>query len=111
MKTKWILASLLLLAGRTGPVSAEDSQPLLQPLHPRVILLDAEGQKVADTLRPISTMQSCGVCHDTSYIAAHSFHVGVGLDERTTSARRPTAGRGITVPVCLDAGTRSSTAI
>ncbi len=92
MKTKWILGSLLLLAGRTGPISAEGSQSL-QPLHPRVILLDAEGQKVADTLRPISTMQSCGACHDTSYIATHSFHVGVGLDERTdvgaTSDRRP----------------------
>ena len=32
---------------------------------------------------PSSTMRTCIGCHDTDYIEGHSFHVGLGYDERT----------------------------
>ncbi len=52
-------------------------------LHPAVVLVDSEGTPVLQSGRPVSTMQSCGKCHDTQYIAAHSYHVSLGRDERT----------------------------
>ena len=53
--------------------------------HPDFVLLDAEGNEVLEStgyeVAPISTMRTCGECHDTAYIAAHSYHVAVGFDE------------------------------
>jgi hypothetical protein len=64
--------SLLLLAavGRAGSL-----------LHPDVALLDADGRSVLETNRPVSPERTCGECHDTAYIASHSYHALVGLDE------------------------------
>lgn len=52
-------------------------------LHPDVLLLDADGEEARLTGKPVSPMQTCGSCHDTDYIAAHSYHAAVGFDERT----------------------------
>ncbi len=52
------------------------------PLHPPVVLLDEEGAEVLETGKPVSPMVTCGECHDTDYIAEHSYHVAVGFDER-----------------------------
>ena len=49
--------------------------------HPPITLFDAEGKNVLDTGRPVSTMRSCARCHDTQYIATHSYHVSLGSDE------------------------------
>ena len=51
------------------------------PLHPAVELLDAQGDPVLESGRPVSTMKTCGGCHDTEYIASHSYHAAVGADE------------------------------
>lgn len=51
----------------------------ISPLHPSFPLLDKEGVNVLDSGEPVSTMQTCGACHDSEFIAAHSFHVDVGL--------------------------------
>jgi Ni/Fe-hydrogenase b-type cytochrome subunit len=48
-------------------------------MHPQFRFLDAEGKHVLETGAPISTMKTCGNCHDTDYIANHSFHADVGL--------------------------------
>ncbi len=51
------------------------------PMHPELELLDPAGVPVVQSLGPVSTMRSCGACHDTAYIEQHSSHVGVGLSD------------------------------
>lgn len=48
--------------------------------HPAVPFLDANGQKVIESGEALSTMKTCGACHDTDYIASHSYHVSLGTD-------------------------------
>ncbi len=78
MIRSWIALATILLASRTLWAASDTARPL----HPPVALLDHAGESVVQTGRPVSTMQSCGRCHDTSYIAAHSYHVSAGRDER-----------------------------
>jgi len=59
------------------------------PIHPPVPLLDAEGQSVVKSGKPVSTMKSCAACHDTQYIAAHSYHVALGRNERMAMGSLP----------------------
>jgi hypothetical protein len=71
---------LLLWLAASGTVAA---------MHPAVGLLDADGKNVLDSDRPVSTMRTCGACHDTKYIAAHSYHVSLGSDERSLPGQVP----------------------
>ncbi len=63
------------------------------PLHPTFPFLDTEGNNVLETGNPISTMQTCGQCHDTAFIESHSFHADVGysamMDGEEFSASQP----------------------
>jgi len=47
-------------------------------LHPEFPLLDAEGRPVLLSGRPLSTMRTCGECHDTVFIEASSDHADAG---------------------------------
>lgn len=49
------------------------------PLHPSFAFLDADNNNVLDSGNPISTMTTCGTCHDTAFIAEHSVHADAGL--------------------------------
>ncbi len=49
-------------------------------LHPPIPLLDEDGVNVLESGKPISTMKTCGGCHDTDFIEKHSFHSQVGRD-------------------------------
>lgn len=62
-------------------------------LHPAVVLVDGDGTPVLKSGRPVSTMHSCGKCHDSQYIAAHSYHALLGSDDNTPvgSAAEPHA--------------------
>ncbi|MCC7137641.1 MAG: hypothetical protein IT460_04350 [Planctomycetes bacterium] len=51
--------------------------------HPAVELLDAQGRPVLGSGAPVSPRTTCGACHDTSFVAAHGYHVAAGADERT----------------------------
>ena len=51
------------------------------PIHPPIALLDESGKNVLDSGQPASTMETCGACHDTEFIASHSYHSSAGLDE------------------------------
>lgn len=51
------------------------------PLHPTFALLDAEGANVLDSGLPVSTLATCGECHDTAFIKEHSFHSDLGLSD------------------------------
>src|SRR5512139_2847107 len=55
--------------------------PQTQPLHPTFALLDASGENVLKSGNPLSTMQTCGQCHDTEFIQSHAFHSDLGLSD------------------------------
>lgn len=65
------LAAALLVA--VGPAAAQDGSPL----HPVFPLLDAAGENVLESGSPVSTLQTCGACHDAEFITAHNAHAGV----------------------------------
>lgn len=83
-----VLAVMLLVQ---GVVSAQDGEKtavtsLPQPqYHPSFTLLDENGVNVLDSGGAVSTMQTCAACHDTTFIAQHSFHADAGLSELTTA--------------------------
>ena len=72
------LAGLLILALAIGigtvlasPEPAPTSQASV--LHPNFILLDADGVNVLESNNAVSTMQTCGQCHDTEFITSTHF--------------------------------------
>jgi len=81
-----LLTVLLLLV--FGSVSAQGST-----FHPTYPFLDKDGLNVLESGNPVSTMLTCGACHDTEFIVDHSFHVDVGLSDMTepgeTTSQRP----------------------
>ena len=68
---------------------ATDGSTGQRELHPPVVLRDAQGQPVAGSGRPISTMNTCAGCHDTQSIAGHSYHVDLGFSERRPAGSHP----------------------
>lgn len=83
------LAGLLLLTLAIGigtalaaPQPAQSLQ--ISPLHPNFPLLDADGANVLESGKPVSTMLTCGQCHDTEFIASHAFHSDLGLSDYNT---------------------------
>jgi thiosulfate reductase cytochrome b subunit len=85
----WGVVGLLLTIGlfigtqqvwaRTQAAPAADVTAQISPLHPTFVLLDANGIPVLTSGAPVSTMRTCGFCHDTAFIAEHSFHADLGL--------------------------------
>ena len=79
-KTTGLILSIGLLTSFLaflGPKAVAQESP---PLHPTFPLLDADGDHVLDSGQPLSTMTTCGQCHDTEFISTHSFHTDVGLN-------------------------------
>jgi thiosulfate reductase cytochrome b subunit len=70
-------AGIRLVAARSLEVRPEAASPL----HPTFALLDYAGANVLQSGNPVSTMQTCGQCHDTDFIASHSFHADLGLSD------------------------------
>ncbi len=62
---------------------AEANAAQIMPLHPTFPLLDENGVNVLESGGAISTMQTCGACHNADFITEHSYHVSLGLDEYT----------------------------
>ncbi|MEJ5223679.1 MAG: hypothetical protein WHV44_04425, partial [Anaerolineales bacterium] len=58
---------------------AQNAEPSV--IHPTFALLDADGENVLTSGKPISTMRTCGECHDTDFIVSHSFHADLGLSD------------------------------
>lgn len=87
----WFVAILLLVTTAIVFVGAGAAPKLVSktrqtsPLHPTFPLLDAQGEHVLESGQPVSTMRTCGECHDTSFIAGRSFHVDVGADDLQTA--------------------------
>ena len=60
--------------------------PAASPLHPAFAVLDKDGENVLTSGSAVSTMQTCGQCHDTEFIEQHAFHSDLGLSTYQTSA-------------------------
>jgi len=83
---KWLFGlgvlSLSLLAFGLQQAWAQRSAlpaTLPSPIHPVFAMLDVSGANVLKSGLPVSTMKTCGACHDTAYIETHSFHSDLGL--------------------------------
>jgi len=64
---------------RPEPAPVEQASPL----HPTFALLDQDGKNVLNSGNAVSTMQTCGECHDTEFIQSHAFHSDLGLSDYT----------------------------
>ncbi|HEX3051841.1 MAG TPA: hypothetical protein VHP83_14375, partial [Aggregatilineaceae bacterium] len=78
-------ASALLTAAFLLAFNPEVDAQSGSPLHPTFALLDENGENVLDSGKPVSTLKTCGTCHDTAFIASHSFHSDVGLSDYTST--------------------------
>jgi hypothetical protein len=87
-------------------VLADAPDPARPPMHPKVTLLDREGRPVVESKGPVSPSRTCGSCHDTAYIAAHSYHAQAARTGRSNPARRLAGGPGMWVRAWRAAGTR-----
>ncbi|NJC95970.1 MAG: hypothetical protein FIB03_06490, partial [Anaerolineae bacterium] len=72
-----IIIGLLIAAAAFGIRTAlAQPQPVpaakASPLHPTFALLDKDGQNVLTSGNAVSTMQTCGQCHDTEFIQQHA---------------------------------------
>lgn len=76
-----LLASvgMLATANPAGPAAGALVRPATKSLHPDFALLDAQSVNVLTSGQAVSTMKTCGQCHDTAYIASHAFHADLGL--------------------------------
>lgn len=59
----------LLCFGAAGALLAQES-----PMHPTFPLLDSQGAPVSASGQPVSTVMTCGTCHDTAFITSHTLH-------------------------------------
>ena len=54
---------------------------LANDFHPEVPLLDASGELLVNSGGALSSMQTCGACHDTTFIEQSSDHAAAGVFE------------------------------
>jgi thiosulfate reductase cytochrome b subunit/cytochrome c553 len=66
------------IASASAPESGSEQT---SPLHPPIPFLDENGESVLESGNPVSTINSCGSCHDTDFITKHSFHVSAGFND------------------------------
>ncbi|MFO7560153.1 MAG: hypothetical protein R6X10_15070 [Desulfobacterales bacterium] len=73
------------------PVTLKELKPeISQPserIHPPIRLLDQNGLPVVESQEPVACMQTCGHCHDTTYIAENNYHAQAGLNEIGAASR------------------------
>lgn len=90
MTKRFLLLTGLILTitaffGLRSALAKPEPAPVLSgqttPLHPTFALLDQSGENVLTSGSPVSTMQTCGQCHDTEFIQSHAFHSDLGLSD------------------------------
>jgi len=74
-----------------GQIPPEEVQDLVNPpapqppsgsiMHPSFALLDEDGTNVLESGKPLSTMNTCGQCHDADFIVQHNYHASVGMTD------------------------------
>lgn len=70
--------------GENGETAVPTTLPQPQ-YHPSFTILDENGVNVLESDAPLSTLTTCGQCHDTAFIERHSFHADLGLKEMTAA--------------------------
>ena len=106
MKTKRQLSITLLLIGLvvialglgvSKALAQPNPAPVTEtsPIHPTFALLDKNGDQVLKSGKDISTMQTCGQCHDTAFIQQHAFHSDLGLSAYDPSTKSMDSSNGI----------------
>ncbi len=88
--------ALALAVGIGTALAAPEPAPTQQAsvLHPNFVLLDKNRVNVLESGEAISTMQTCGQCHDTEFIESHAFHADLGLSDYTASTETWDASTG-----------------
>ena len=78
-----LLFSIAAFVGIRSTLAKSEPVPARQvsPIHPTFALLDANGENVLASGNAVSTMQTCGQCHDTEFIQSHAFHSDLGLSD------------------------------
>ena len=79
--TSLLLLVILVLGGVAVGRAAGPTPIQVSPIHPTFPLLDDQGENVLESGDAVSTMNTCGACHDTDFIEGHSFHADAGLDD------------------------------
>ena len=71
-----------------GALAKSEPAPVRQisPLHPTFALLDIAGKNVLESSAAVSTMKTCGQCHDADFIQKHAFHSDLGLSSYKRSS-------------------------
>lgn len=82
------LTAALAVGAGAAPASNQPAADA-SPFHPSFPLLDKNADHVLESGLPLSTMQTCGACHDTAFIEAHSDHASAGLKELTAAGTLP----------------------
>lgn len=82
-----VSATVLAVASTTTPVAEIAPRSSMKSLHPNFALVDAESVNVLQSGRAVSTMKSCGQCHDTAFITSHAFHADLGLSSFAPSSK------------------------
>jgi thiosulfate reductase cytochrome b subunit len=92
-----VLASAAALASINAAAAVAQTAPQTptKTLHPNFALLDANGVNVLASGKAVSTMRSCGQCHDTDFIASHAFHVDLGLSSFASSKQTFNSSPGL----------------
>lgn len=98
--TKLLLLGFLVAAlafGINAALAKDETAPVqaASPIHPAFPLLDSEGVNVLESGAAVSTMKTCGECHDTEFIASHSYHADLGLSDYTVRAETWNASDGL----------------
>ena len=80
-----LLIATLAFSGIGSTLAKPKPAPVgeVSPLHPSFALLDKHGENVLESGKALSTMQTCGECHDTDFIQSHAFHSDLGLADYT----------------------------
>ena len=83
----------IVIAPGGGQIPPDEVQDLVNPpppegptgstMHPTYALLDGDAVNVLSSGKPISTLNTCGQCHDSGFIVKHNYHASVGLDALT----------------------------
>ncbi|HJV97169.1 MAG TPA: cytochrome b/b6 domain-containing protein [Albitalea sp.] len=85
--------ALALLASATVLAAADPAATRV--LHPNFALLDANAVNVLKSGQAVSTMKTCGQCHNTAFIASHAFHADLGLSAYAPSDKSWDASPGL----------------
>lgn len=74
-------AVLVMILVAPKPSAAQDDRNPVggRTMHPTFALLDSDGETVLSSQNPVSTMQTCGQCHDTAFIAQNATHNGISI--------------------------------